>query len=301
MLLETDALTKRFPGVTALDSLTATIPAGIVGLIGANGAGKSTLIKILLGLIEPTSGSARVLGFDIQTQWAELHQYVGYLPEHDCLPGDMTATEFVAHMGRIGGLSRSAARERTADVLRHVGLAEERYRHMSGYSTGMKQRVKLAQAVVHDPQVIFLDEPTNGLDPTGRDEMLDLIARIGRDFHISIILSTHLLGEIERVCDSIILIDEGNLVAQGPLSDFMTAAQVIELEIEGAVERFAADLAMRGLSISVQGRRIDVAWDGVSPHNIIRDAAVELGVGLLRMQQRRLTLEQLFRTHSWGA
>ena len=145
--------------------------------MGANGAGKSTLLKILLGLLAPTGGSATLLGFDVATQGPQLRQYVGYMPEHDCLPPDVSATDFVIHMAQVNGLPPAAARERTAEVLRHVGLFEERYRAIGGYSTGMKQRVKLAQALVHDPRLLMLDEPTNGLDPAGRDEMLDLIRR----------------------------------------------------------------------------------------------------------------------------
>ncbi|MEO8252531.1 MAG: ABC transporter ATP-binding protein, partial [Chloroflexota bacterium] len=173
-LISTQGLTKRYgPSITALDGLTLDVEPGIIGLVGANGAGKSTLLKILLGLLQPTSGSATVMEMDVATRGPEIRQYVGYLPEHDCLPPDISATDFVSHMGRMAGLPAAAARERTAEVLRHVGLYEERYRPIGGYSTGMKQRVKLAQAIVHDPKLLLLDEPTNGLDPAGRDEMLD--------------------------------------------------------------------------------------------------------------------------------
>ncbi|HMO53226.1 MAG TPA: ABC transporter ATP-binding protein, partial [Tepidiformaceae bacterium] len=199
-LIETRELTKRYGStVTALDTLNLAVEPGIIGLVGANGAGKSTLLKILLGLIDPTDGGAEVLGYDIARDGPVLRQFVGYMPEHDCLPGDVSATEFVAHMAQVNGLPRSAARERTAETLRHVGLFEERYREIRGYSTGMKQRVKLAQALVHDPKLLFLDEPTNGLDPAGRDEMLDLVRRTGREFGISVVMASHLLGEIERV------------------------------------------------------------------------------------------------------
>ena len=188
-ILETRGLVKRYGSVTALGGLDLSLEPGVIGLVGANGAGKSTLIKILLGLIDATAGTAEVVGYDVVAQGPLLRQFVGYMPEHDCLPGDVSATEFVAHMAQINGLSRSAARERTAETLRHVGLFEERYREMRGYSTGMKQRVKLAQALVHDPRILFLDEPTNGLDPAGRDEMLDLVRRTGNEFGISIIMA----------------------------------------------------------------------------------------------------------------
>jgi len=172
-VIETTALTKVYPGnVTALDGLDVSVAPGVTGLVGANGAGKSTLIKILLGLVPPTKGRATVLGRDCQTSGETIRTLLGYMPEHDCLPPDVTATEFVTHLGRISGLPPTVARERAAESLRHVGLHEERYRLIGTYSTGMKQRVKLAQALVGAPQLMLLDEPTNGLDPAGRTAML---------------------------------------------------------------------------------------------------------------------------------
>src|SRR5881398_1920532 len=178
-LISPRELTKRYPGVVALDSLTVDIEPGIIGFVGANGAGKSTFIRIMLGLLPQTSGSVSVLGFDSQADRLELRKFIGYMPEHDCLPLDVSGTDFVTHMGGMSGLPFTAARERAAEMLRHVGLHEERYRLIGSYSTGMKQRVKLAQALVHDPRLLLLDEPTNGLDPAGREAMLDLIERIG--------------------------------------------------------------------------------------------------------------------------
>ena len=179
-VVETSALTKRYPGaVNALDQLSVRVGPGITGLVGANGAGKSTLIKILLGLLAPTSGQAAVLGLDCARDGERIRAWCGYMPEHDCLPPDVTATEFVTHLGRMSGLPPTAAKERAAESLRHVGLYEERYRQIGTYSTGMKQRVKLAQALVGDPRLLLLDEPTIGLDPAGRAAMLDLVSRIG--------------------------------------------------------------------------------------------------------------------------
>src|SRR6478735_7381685 len=206
-LISLTALTRRYGAVVALDGLTLDLEPGIIGLVGVNGAGKSTLIKILLGLLEPTSGQARVMELDVRTQGPDIGRVVGYMPEHDCLPPDLTATDLVSHLGQMSGLPRAAARERTAEVLRHVGLYEERYRAIGTYSTGMKQRVKLAQALVHDPRLLLLAEPTNGLDPAGRDEMLELIRRTGTEFGIAVIVASHLLGEIERVCDYLVAID----------------------------------------------------------------------------------------------
>ncbi len=300
-IISTRSLSKRYPSVDALDQLTLDVEPGIVGLVGANGAGKSTLIKILLGLIGPTSGEASVLGFDVATRGPELRQHVGYMPEHDCLPLDMNATEFVAHMSQISGLPRTASRERTAEILRHAGLFEERYRAMSGYSTGMRQRAKLAQALVHDPRLVFLDEPTNGLDPAGRDEMLDLIDRTGRGLGISIVMATHLLGEIERVCDHLIVIDAGRLLHHGPLAEFTAATQTLEVEVTAEADRLATRLQERGVATVVDGRHVLVTIDGAPPVDLIRDAVVDLGLGLIRMQQRRHTLEDLFRLEAIAA
>lgn len=302
-LIETRQLTKRYgASVLALNGLDLAVEPGVIGLVGANGAGKSTLIKILLGLLEPTSGSATVLGYDIAREGPVLRQFVGYMPEHDCLPGDVSATEFVAHMAQVNGLPRSSARERTAETLRHVGLFEERYREMRGYSTGMKQRVKLAQALVHDPQVLFLDEPTNGLDPAGRDEMLDLVRRTGREFGISIVMASHLLGEIERVCNYLVVIDGGHLLRQGPLGEFTAATGVLAVEVEGEAELLAGRLRESGLRAEVDRRTVLVALEGDErAFDLIRDACAELGLGLVRLERRRQNLEDLFRPAEKGA
>ncbi|MEA2652521.1 MAG: type transport system ATP-binding protein [Chloroflexota bacterium] len=300
-LISTRALTKRYPGVTALDGLTVDLEPGVIGLVGANGAGKSTLIKILLGLLPPTEGEARVLDLDTATQGARIRELVGYMPEHDCLPPDVSATEFVSHMGRVSGLPSGAARERTADVLRHVGLYEERYRPMGGYSTGMKQRVKLAQALVHDPKVLFLDEPTNGLDPAGRDEMLALIERIGGEFGIAVVVASHLLGEIERVATWLMAIDAGRLLRTAPLASFTERTGQLLIETDEPAEPLAARLVGRGIVARADGRTvvIDVATGDGSEFGIydaVRDEAVALGLALVRLEHRRHQLEDLFRT-----
>jgi len=294
-VFETDALTKHYPSVRALDELTLAIEPGIVGLVGANGAGKSTLIKLLLGLIQPTDGNANVLGFDIRTQGLQLRQYVGYMPEHDCLPPEVNATEFVAHMAQISGLPTSASRERASEALRHAGLFEARYRPIAGYSTGMKQRAKLAQALVHDPKLVFLDEPTNGLDPAGRDDMLDLIRRTGHQMGITIVMATHLLGEIERTCDQLIVIDAGKLLHYGSVADFTAATETIEVEVTGDATPLAQRLSAAGLETTTEGSSVYVRANGVEPYDLVRDAVVDLGLGLVRIQQRRHTLEDLFR------
>jgi ABC-2 type transport system ATP-binding protein len=293
-LIRAAGLTKRYARVTALDSLDLELEPGVIGLVGANGAGKSTLIKLLLGLLEPTSGSAEVMGFDVFRRGPELRQFVGYMPEHDCLPTDVSATEFVAHMAQISGLPRAAARERTAETLRHVGLFEERYREMRGYSTGMKQRVKLAQALVHDPRLMLLDEPTNGLDPEGRDEMLRLIRRIGSEFEIAIILSTHLLSEIERVCDHLVEIEGGRLVRSAPMTVLTAPTRVLSIEVDGDEDRLAQHLRGRGLSVTRSGRILLVEKENDAVLDLIRDSVVDLGLGLVRLEQSRRRLDELF-------
>ncbi|MCY3657385.1 MAG: ABC transporter ATP-binding protein [Chloroflexi bacterium] len=301
-LIETTGLTKRYSSVTALDGLTLDVDPGIIGLVGPNGAGKSTLIKILLGLVDATTGTAEVLGLDAAREGLRVREVVGYMPEHDCLPPDQSATNFVIHMARMSGIPPAAARERASEVLRHVGLFEERYRHMGGYSTGMKQRVKLAQALAHDPQLLFLDEPTNGLDPQGRDEMLDLVERTGHEFGISIVMSSHLLSEIERVCDGLIVIDEGKLMRTGRIAELTDETAVLAVEVEWDADRLAEMLADRGLEVQVLGRELEIAGggsDGV--HDAILEAVVALNLPLVRMERRRRTLEELFRPDADGA
>jgi len=295
-VIRTVALTKRYgTSVTALDELTVVIGAGITGLVGANGAGKSTLIKILLGLLEPTSGTAAVFGRDCVTDGYEIRTLTGYMPEHDCLPPDVTATELVTHLGRMSGLPSSAARERAADSLRHVGLYEERYRQIGTYSTGMKQRVKLAQALVGDPRLLLLDEPTNGLDPAGRTAMLDLIARIGAEFGISILVASHLLGEIEQICDQLVAIDGGRLLRADTISSVTKASAVLLVEVDEGVELLAAELARRGLTPVPVERGLLVELAGDETYDVVRDSVADLGLPLSRMEQRRHRVEELFR------
>ncbi|OLT41598.1 ABC transporter [Serinicoccus sp. CNJ-927] len=314
-VIQTEALTKRYGSsqVAALADLSIGVGEGVTGLVGANGAGKSTLIKILLGLLAPTSGSASVLGHDIRGEGEAIRQVVGYMPEHDCLPPDVRCIDFVVHMGRMSGLPPAPARERAADVLRHVGLAEERYRLMGGYSTGMKQRAKLAQALVHDPSLVMLDEPTNGLDPAARDDMLALVQRIGHDFGIPVLVTSHLLGELERISDHVVVLDGGRLLRSEATQAFLTDTGVVLVEVLGeddAQTRMGEALAARGLvcrprgamieidPVEVEGTADDAAAAALAHdrlRDLVRDAAADLGVGLVRLQPQTGRLEDVFR------
>ncbi|WP_203923723.1 ABC transporter ATP-binding protein [Rugosimonospora africana] len=293
-LIETRSLTKRYPRVTALDAFTVDIEPGIIGLVGANGAGKSTLIKTLLGLSSPTSGTIRVLGLDPARDGEAIRGRVGYMPEHDSLPPDMVAAEFVTHMARMSGLPRTAARERASEALRHVGLYEERYRQIGGYSTGMKQRVKLAQALVHDPDLLLLDEPTNGLDPAGRDAMLALVHRIGTEFGISVMVCSHLLGEVERICDSLVAIDSGKLLRADRISAMTVQRDVLAIEVDEGTERLEAGLARAGLPVTREGRILLVPLESDQTYDVILGTVAELDLPLHRLDQRRHRVAELF-------
>jgi ABC-2 type transport system ATP-binding protein len=299
-LISTSGLTKRYGSVVAVADLTVEVAPGVVGLVGANGAGKSTLLKMLLGLLPPTSGTAQVLDRDVSTEGPQIRQRIGYMPEHDCLPPDVSATEFVVHMAQLSGLPRAAARERTADVLRHVGLYEERYRPMGGYSTGMRQRVKLAQALAHDPELALLDEPTNGLDPAGRDDMLGLVRRIGTDFGISVLVTSHLLGELERVCDAVVVIDGGRLLRASSTADVTATSPLLVVEVDARAEDFISALRGSGLRATGAGRLVEVELSDDRDHDLVRDAAADLDVGLVRLERRRHRMAELFLTPAAG-
>jgi ABC-2 type transport system ATP-binding protein len=218
------------------------------------------------------------------------------MPEHDCLPTAITASEFLTHMAQVSGLPPSHARTRSADVLRHVGLDEERYRAIGEYSTGMKQRVKLAQALVHDPVLVLLDEPTTGLDPGGREEMLEMIRRIGRDFGISILISSHLMGDIERTCDRIIVLDGGHVTEGGAVSGFTQETQTLSIEVDDNLDEFMVALAKRGIQATVEGSAVIFQQESAEQYDAIRDAVVEANARLRRLAPRRHTLTDIFRS-----
>jgi ABC-2 type transport system ATP-binding protein len=244
-----------------------------------------------------------VLGYDVAREGARIRALVGYMPEHDCLPADVAASDFVVHMAQMSGLPHAAARERAADVLRHVGLSEERYRGMGGYSTGMKQRVKLAQALVHDPQLVLLDEPTNGLDPAAREDMLELVRKIGKEFGIAVLVTSHLLGELERISDHVVVLDGGRLLRSSATSEFTHATGLLLVEVAGsgdAQERMGQALAAAGLHARPRGQLIEVDAGDELVHDVIRDVAADLDLGLVRLQQGHHHIEDVFREGGAG-
>ena len=294
VLLRARGLTKRYRDAVALDGVDLEIEASVTGLLGPNGAGKSTAIKLFLGLIRPTAGTAEVLGESASANLA-VRARLGYMPEHDCLPGNVTAAEFLVHMAETSGLPRSHARSRAAETLRHVGLFEERYRRMGDYSTGMRQRVKLAQALVHDPVLVFLDEPASGLDPIGRDEMLGLIRRTNREFGINLLFSSHLLGDVERICDRIVVLDGGRVVRQGEVASFTRETETVYVEVTARQDAFLAALRERGLDAALDGRAVVVTDVVGERYDRIRDALAASGAPLRRLAPHRRTLVDLFR------
>src|SRR3712207_7016295 len=232
-VVELSSVSVRYGGTVALREVSARFQPGAVGLLGPNGAGKSTMLKALLGFVAPSQGTMRVLGLDVATQPLDIRRRLGYMPENDAhIPG-MNAVSFVAYCGELCGLPPADAMQRAHEVLYYVGLGEARYRNVEQYSTGMKQRIKLAQALVHDPDLLFLDEPTNGMDPKGRDEMLELIRDLGHNKNVNLILSSHLLPDVEYTCDHVIVMDKGQIAAQGPIAGLKgQGGQVFELRVK---------------------------------------------------------------------
>ncbi len=294
MLFSLDNLTKRFGALEALSGLSVEVEPGAIGLLGPNGAGKTTLIKLLLGLLDRTSGHASVLGHRLPDETRAIRQRVGYMPEDDCYLPYMTAVDFVTMSGRLSGMPKSEAFRRAHQVLHYVGLAEARYRELSEFSAGMKQRVKLAQAIVHGPELVLLDEPTSELDPSGRDEMLELVDDI-RSRGISLVLSSHLLHEVEQVCDAVLMLNQGRLVHYGPLSELTSGGERrVEIRTRERDDELPATLRERGWEIDREGRSLQVLLpDAASPDDLLEDV-VEIDVQIRHFMPLELTLETAF-------
>jgi ABC-2 type transport system ATP-binding protein len=316
-LLRLDGLTKRYPGVTALDDLTVEVPHGRIGLVGANGAGKTTTFRLLLGLSRPDEGRVEVAGMDVTQDPVGVRSRLGYMPEHECLPLDQTAAEVVATFGELSGLPARAARQRASDILDLVGLDEARFRPIAGFSTGMRQRTKLAQALVGDPELVLLDEPTAGLDPLGRQEMLTLVARLGT-FGISVLMATHLLDDVQQVCDHVVMIDAGRLVVAGATESLLARTGVVTVDVGPRHDELLAGLTRASLVATVVDGLVEVSLDsrgsldggsdidGEAPSHghapsdsgpqldLVRDVVADLGLPLYRLSTGLTALDDVF-------
>lgn len=290
-ILAIDGLRFAYGDIVAIDGVSLSVPPGRIGLVGANGAGKTTLLKILLGILPAAAGSIRVLGHGLDRGAIEVRSRVGWMPEGDCLPPDQTAADFLGYAAELGGLPTRDARQRASDVLSLVGLHEERFRYIGDFSTGMKQRTKLAQALVHDPEMILLDEPTAGLDPEGREEMLDLITRIA-DFGVNTVISSHVLTDIERTCEWVIMLDGGKVLRSSPLTD-LSSPDEAELEVVGDPEAVIAAIRRLGGTVEARDHTLHITG-GDDPFAIARDAVVAAGAAIRRLGIRRTTLEDVF-------
>jgi ABC-2 type transport system ATP-binding protein len=295
-VVQLDGVTVIYGKNQALKNVSAKFSRGAVGLLGPNGAGKSTMLKALLGFVAPNQGQMRVLGMDVAREPLAIRARLGYMPESDAhIPG-MNAVSFVAYCGQLAGLPAVDAMQRAHEVLYYVGLGEARYRNIDTYSTGMKQRIKLAQALVHDPDLLFLDEPTNGMDPKGREEMLELVRDLGHNKGVSLILSSHLLPDVEFTCDHVVVMDKGQVAAQGPIAELKgPAGRVFELRIKGDLPGFIEVLMQRGMD--VHGTDEDVMRvfvPGAGDQKAIFDAASRFGVQIRHLRPSLPTLEDVF-------
>lgn len=295
-LVTADALVKRYGSFTALSGATFQIGPGITGLLGANGTGKTTLLGMMLGLHPTDGGTLRVLGIDPYTAGAEVRSRLGYAPEHHTLPPDVKASDFVRHVAELHGLPKADATTRASDALWLVGLGEERFRPLGTMSTGQRQRVKLAQAIAHDPGLVLLDEPTDGLDPVQRDDMLSLIRTIAVDYGIHFVLSSHLLDEVQLICDGAVIIGDGRVLASGSLEQLRGTGSevVIELDDAATVDAVAAGLRTNGVAVRVDGRTVVAAGGDDTVFDVARDVIVANNAGITSLNRRRLSLEDVF-------
>lgn len=298
-----DRVTKRYGSNVVLDGASARVRPGVTGLLGANGAGKTTLIGMLLGLHRPDAGTLRVLGEEPVRSFRSAPLPIGYAPEHHSLPVDVPAIDLVEHMTTVQGLPRSTAAGRASDALWYVGLGEERLRPLGTMSTGQRQRVKLALAIAHDPKLVILDEPTDGLDPTQRETMLDLIRRISTDFGISVLLSSHLLDEVERTCRDVVILAEGTVVASGPISELRGEGRGVSVELDADPAVIVSELTRRGLQVTVDGPRLVIQLSDAGLHRnatqedllrLIRDLVSDHGLGIRRLAPRTVSLEEFY-------
>jgi len=299
-VISANRVSKSFSTTSVLTDITVDFPPGISGLLGSNGAGKTTLLSLVLGFEPRNGGALTVLGHDPQSAGPEVRARIGYSPEHHHLPADVQAADLVRHMAQLHGLPQQASTERASDALWLVGLGEERFRPIGTMSTGQRQRVKLAAAIAHDPTLVLLDEPTDGLDPVQRDDMLELIHRVGNEYGISIVLSSHLLEEVERICDHVVIIANGVVIRSGNIGEMRGGRTGVMVELDGGHELIADTLRQQGLIVDIVGSRLMVDAppqpdaDPYWIHDYIRDVVAWAEVGMRRLGDQTITLEDVF-------
>lgn len=295
MLFRLQGVSKSYGKVRALRDLSVTIPEGAIGLLGPNGAGKTTMIRTLLGLIRFDSGEGEVLGMDIRKRRLDVRQAVGFVPEDECLFPSVEGVEFVSYAGELGGMKPSDAMQRAHEVLDYVGLGEARYRKVESYSTGMKQRLKIASAIVHDPKMLILDEPTNGMDPAGRVEVLDLAKDLAHNKGMSLLFSSHLLPDVEAVCDHVMVMGGGKLLANGLISDLKrTVGRQFEVRVKGDLHEFASRLAQAGVSSQPKDEMLVVELAENQPTSILWEVAQASGEQVRLLRPKQSSLEEVF-------
>lgn len=294
LIIESTDLTKAYGPHIALDSLDIKIERGATGLLGPNGAGKSTFLKTILGLIQLTSGEVKVLGYDVRTQGNLIRQNIGYMPEYDALNPNMDAIHQVKYSGELIGMNPAVALQRAHQALDYVGLGEQRYREVESFSTGMKQATKLACALIHDPQLIIADEPSNGLDAKAREFMLNTLEITVNEGQRSVLMASHLMDDVERVCENIVLLHKGKLAAQGKIEDLKAIDKEVEIHVWGSAGKMEETLKDRGMKVRREGRVMRIGHTGDDTYDSILQAAADVGTQVRRMHDHEATLEDLF-------
>ena len=294
LIIESTDLTKAYGSHVALDSLDIKIERGATGLLGPNGAGKSTFLKTILGLIQLTSGEGKVLGYDVRTQGNLIRQNIGYMPEYDALNPNMDAIHQVKYSGELIGMNPAVALQRAHQALDYVGLGEQRYREVESFSTGMKQATKLACALIHDPQLIIADEPSNGLDAKAREFMLNTLEITVNEGQRSVLMASHLMDDVERVCENIVLLHKGKLAAQGKIEDLKAIDKEVEIHVWGSAGKMEETLKDRGMKVRREGRVMRIGHTGDDTYDSILQAAADVGTQVRRMHDHEATLEDLF-------
>ncbi len=295
MLFHFEDVTKSYGPVKALDLLSVSVPAGAIGLLGPNGSGKTTLIRTLLGLISVDRGAGEVLGMDFRRRQRDIRRAVGFAPEDECLFPHVVGVGFVAYAGELVGMSTKDAFQRAHEVLDYVGLGEARYRKVESYSTGMKQRLKLASAIVHDPQLLILDEPTNGMDPAGRVEILELARDLAHNKGMSLLFSSHLLPDVEAVCDHVVVLGGGKLLAQGAIRELKQSnEQWYEVRVKLDPGRFAAELTRLGCAAEPRDDMLRVRLPSGQTTRLLWQAALDASEQIRHLRPQHRTLEDVF-------